>query len=214
MILKCDEITDRLKRTDKSKLVIVPLVLEELEESGSTAVDLRLGTRFLSAKHSRNTVLTVEPEGKKETNKEQRLMESHYIQFGKEFILHPRDFVLGVTLEWIKLPSDLSGYVQGRSSWGRRGLVIATAVGVHSGFSGCLTLEITNLGEVPIAIYPGMSICQLFIHEVKTSTDSTDSSLFFGKSKPILGTISLDDTAKRLAGFNIKDDESEDEKSK
>ena len=79
---------------------------------------------------------------------------------------------------------------------------IATAVGVHSGFSGCLTLEITNLGEVPIAIYPGMTICQLFLHKVQTSEQTSDSTTFFGKSKPVLGRILLDDTARKLAGFN------------
>lgn len=201
MILKSDKIIKRLKQSGKFRLVIEPLNRGKLEKSSSTSIDLRLGTRFLSTKHSRSTVLDIEGKDNKDINKQKRLMESHYIPFGKKYILHPRDFVLGITLEWIKLPPDLSGYVQGRSSWGRRGLVIATAVGVHSGFSGCLTLELTNLGEVPIAIYPGMTICQFFLHEVRTSIKTSDSSLFFGRSKPILGSISLDDTARQLAGL-------------
>lgn len=201
MILKSDKIIERFKANENSRLIIEPLEKTKLEESCSSAVDLRLGTRFLSTKHSRSTVLDIEDKDNKDINKQKRLMESHYIRFGNKFILHPRDFVLGVTLEWIKLPFDLSGYVQGRSSWGRRGLVIATAVGVHSGFSGCLTLELTNLGEVPIAIYPGMTICQLFLHEVKTSIKTSDSTLFFGKSKPILGSIELDSKARKLAGL-------------
>ena len=201
MILKSDIVYERLQAKDETKLVIQPIDIDELKNSGSSSVDMRLGTRFLSTKHSRCTILDIEAEDK-DINKEKRLMESHYVPFGKSFILHPRDFVLGVTLEWIKLPYDLSGYVQGRSSWGRRGLVIATAVGVHSGFSGCLTLEITNLGEVPIAIYPGMTICQLFLHKVQTSEQTSDSTTFFGKSKPVLGRILLDDTARKLAGFN------------
>jgi dCTP deaminase len=200
MIIKSDRVVERLNSTDESQLVIEPLDKEELAKGGSSSVDLRLGTRFLSTKHSRSTILDIESENK-DINKQKRLMEAHYIPFGRKYILHPRDFVLGVTLEWIKLPYDLSGYVQGRSSWGRRGLVIATAVGVHSGFSGCLTLELTNLGEVPIAIYPGMSICQLFLHEVKTNIKTSDSTKFFGKARPILGRISLDKTAKLLSGL-------------
>jgi dCTP deaminase len=199
MILKSDRVLERLNISSESSLVIEPLDKEQLKKSSSSAVDLRLGTRFLSTKHGRSTILDIEGTNK-DINKQQRLMDSHYIPFGNKFILHPRDFVLGVTLEWIKLPFDLSGYVQGRSSWGRRGLVIATAVGVHSGFSGCLTLELTNLGEVPIAIYPGMTICQLFLHQVDTSNKESDSTVFFGKSKPVLGRISLDEIAKKLAG--------------
>ena len=200
MILKSDKVLERIKSKGENQLVIEPLNQETLEDSSSSSVDLRLGTRFLSMKHSRCTILDIEDEYKY-INKQKMLMESHYIQFGRNFILHPRDFVLGITLEWIKLPYDLAGYVQGRSSWGRRGLVIATAVGVHSGFSGCLTLELTNLGEVPIAIYPGMTICQLFLHDVKTSTQASDSTPFFGKSRPVLGRISLDEDemAKLLA---------------
>ena len=199
MILKSDEILKRINQKDSSRLVIVPLNNEALIKSNSTSVDLRLGTRFLSTKHSRCTILDIEHGADSDINMQKRIMESHYVPFGNKFILHPRDFVLGVTMEWIKFPSNLSGYVQGRSSWGRRGLVIATAVGVHSGFSGCLTLELSNLGEVPIAIYPGMTICQLFIHEVKTKSQISDSTIFFGKSKPILGSISLDTIAKKLA---------------
>lgn len=203
MILKADKVLERLKSGDENHLVIQPIDIVALEKSGSSSVDLRLGTRFLSTKHGRSTILDIEHENK-DINKQKRIMEAHYVPFGNKFILHPRDFVLGVTLEWIKLPHDLSGYVQGRSSWGRRGLVIATAVGVHCGFSGCLTLELTNLGEIPIAIYPGMTICQLFLHHVETSIKNTDQTIFFGKSKPILGRISLDETAKLLSGLRIK----------
>jgi len=91
---------------------------------------------------------------------ETMLLKHHYVHFGKEYFLHPRCFVLGVTLEWFKLPSWLGAYVIGKSSWGRRGLLIATASGVHPGFTGCITLEITNVAEVPIAIRPGMMIGQ------------------------------------------------------
>lgn len=199
MILKSDEIYKRLNKTNSERLVITPpLNKEDVKKSHSTSVDLRLGTRFLSTKHSRTTSLDIESPNNADINKQHRLMESHFVRFGNKFFLHPRDFILGVTLEWIQLPFNLSGYVQGRSSWGRRGLIIAMAVGVHSGFSGCLTLELTNLGEVPIAIYPGMTICQLFLHDVKTSSTGSDSTIYYGKSRPTLGSISLDKIALKL----------------
>jgi len=60
------------------------------------------------------------------------------------------------------LPRDLAAFVVGRSSWGRLGLVVATAIGVHPGYRGIITLELTNLGEVPILLYPGWPIAQVF----------------------------------------------------
>jgi len=82
---------------------------------------------------------------------------------------------------------------------GRRGLIIATAAGVHPGFTGCLTLELTNVGEIPIAIKPGMTICQLFLHEVKSKSTEIDKSPFACSRRPALGKVKLDKVAERLA---------------
>ena len=110
---------------------------------------------------------------------EAELTKSYYVPFGEQFILHPGTFVLGVTLEWIRLPRDLAAYVIGRSSWGRYGLIIATATGVHPRFTGCLTLELSNVGEIPIKVKPGASICQLFVHQIESEEPVFfDPSLF------------------------------------
>lgn len=79
-------------------------------------------------------------------------------------MLHPQQFVLGSSLEHVSLPWDMLAYVIGRSSWGRLGLIIATATVVNPGYSGAITLEFTNVGEVPIPLYPGSRICQLVLH--------------------------------------------------
>ena len=97
------------------------------------------------------------------------------------------------------LPKNLAAYVIGKSSWGRRGLIIATATGVHPGFKGCLTLELSNVGELPIAIKPGMKICQLFFHRVETENEELDRSLFIGLRRPTIGKIELDPIARKLA---------------
>jgi dCTP deaminase len=132
---------------------------------------------------------------------ENRLTSKYYVPFTRKYILHPRTFVLGITMEWIRIPGDCAAYVVGKSSWGRRGLIIATAAGVHSGFSGCLTLEMTNLGEIPVEIAPGMQICQLFLHKVETATPSGNSqSNFAGRRMPNLGIIRPDAIAEKLAG--------------
>jgi dCTP deaminase len=202
MLLKADEIAKLLQVRDRpaGPLVIRPLVdLKHLSESGAAAIDLRLGRWFLSFRQSGQGMIKISDAiGARAQSK---LTKSHFVPYGKSYILHPRAFVLGATLEWITLPADLAAYVVGRSSWGRRGLIIATATGVHPGFTGCLTLEITNVGEMPIEIRPGMSICQLFVHKVESNSPARDQSRFIGLRRPTLGTITPDRVANVLAGL-------------
>ena len=140
-----------------------------------------------------------------EQSNERQLTKAHFVPFGGSFYLHPRNFVLGVTLEWIRLPINLAGYVIGRSSWGRRGLVIATAIGVHPGFKGCLTLELSNVGEIAIELRPGIRICQLCLHSVEgLATSYVDRSSFVGRRRPTLGTVKIDEVAARLASPDMK----------
>ncbi len=81
---------------------------------------------------------------------------------GKPIIIHPKEFVLGITMEKIKLPADIAAYVDGRSSLGRLGITAhITSSLVDPGFEGRLVLEISNLGKMPVTIYPGSKICKL-----------------------------------------------------
>jgi len=201
MILKSDEIANLLKsppEKHKDRLIIRPLPdLDKLEKSGAASVDLRLGTWFVSLRHTRFPALRIDDTAEAIGNNS-RLSRTQFVAFGKEFFLQPRGFVLGVTLEWVRFPTNLAGYVIGKSSWGRRGLIIATAAGVHPGFTGCLTLELTNVGEIPIAIKPGIPICQLFLHKT-TQTDLVDKSTFVGLHQPALGKVELDEISRKLA---------------
>lgn len=226
MILKANVIASRMSSQEQADvndpLVITPFPnLEDLKRSGAASVDLRLGTWFSSMRQTRIPVLEVDDElahaakeagitveqlrvfreflPVSEAPSEANLIRPQYVSFGSRFILHPQSFVLGVTLEWIRLPADLAGYVVGRSSWGRRGLIIATAAGVHPGFTGCLTLELTNVGEIPIAIKPGMTICQLFLHSVESKSMEVDKSPFSCSRRPTLGKVTLDSVAEKLA---------------
>jgi dCTP deaminase len=226
MILKANQIANRIISQDdehrKDPLVIAPFPnIEDLKRSGAASIDLRLGTWFCMLRQSKIPTLEVDDElanaahkagllpdqvrimeellPSAKTPSEANLTKAHYVSFGSRFILHPHNFVLGVTLEWIRLPTDLAGYVVGRSSWGRRGLIIATAAGVHPGFTGCLTLELTNVGEIPIVIKPGMTICQLFLHMVNSSSHEIDKSPFSCSRRPTLGKITLDPVAEKLA---------------
>lgn len=188
------------KPDHRDPLVLTPMPdLAELRRSGTASLDLRLGTWFLTPKKTRHPLLDVSsPAGAQPS--EESFTNAHFVPFGKRFILHPHSFVLAATLEWIRMPRDHAGYVTGKSSWGRRGLVIETAPGVHPGFAGCLTLELANVGEIPIAMTPGTEICQLFLHAVSTPASRPGDSSYIGRRQPILGRVKLDEFATRLAG--------------
>lgn len=199
MILKASRIAALLRSgndaTTRDPLVITPTPnLAELETSGSASVDLRLGTWFASLRPARTAAITID-----DGQTANQATKMTYVPFGQDFFLHPSAFVLAVTLEWIRIPGNLAAYVVGKSSWGRCGLIIATATGVHPGFKGCLTLELSNVGEVPIGIRPGMSICQLFMHDVSAGDDHVDGSAFVGSRRPALRRVKLDEVARKLA---------------
>jgi dCTP deaminase len=90
------------------------------------------------------------------------LTELVVVEEDRPFILHPGEFVLGQTLERVTLPNDLVARLEGKSSLGRLGLLIHSTAGfVDSGFSGNLTLELSNVANLPITIFHGMPIGQL-----------------------------------------------------
>lgn len=164
-ILKSADIKNRIlneKRPSK-RLTVTPL-LEPEEQIHGGSLDIRLGNHFLILE--RGMLGQIDPMNQTNVMEEPGTERKLYIPLTKSLVIHPDQFVLGCSLEYLGLPNDLVGYVVGRSSWGRLGLVIATAFGVHAGYKGVITLEITNLGEVPVCVYPGWPIAQMFFHEV------------------------------------------------
>lgn len=182
---------------DRQGISVIPSPdVDELDQSGEAAISLRLGRWFLSMKQTSEPFLDVITDVDRDSP-ESRISKRHFVPFGEHFVIHPGRFVLGSTLEWIRLPSNLSGYVAGKSGWGRRGIVIETAAGVHPAFSGCLTLEITNLGEIPVRLRPGMQICQLFVHAVTGEVVNSRTPLA-GRRRPVLGRVKADKVFDRL----------------
>lgn len=170
--------------------------VDKIAKRGGASIDLRLGRWFQSFRQTRTKSLNIHSlENKVEI--ETSLTKRHFVPFNSEFVIHPGRFVLGATLEWLRLPSHVAGFVTGKSSLGRRGLIIETASGIHPGFSGCLTLELANVGEVPISITPGMEICQIFLYPLKPSSNIT-SGKFSGRRRPALGKIDSDEIVQKL----------------
>lgn len=91
---------------------------------------------------------------------------------GDPFILHPGQFVLASTMEWFKLPANLVGRVDGRSSLGRLGVLMhATAGFIDPGFEGKITLELSNVNQMPVVLKPGMRVCQISFEQTSTPAE-------------------------------------------
>lgn len=94
------------------------------------------------------------------------------VEEGRAFILHPGEFVLGATAERVRLPNDLVARLEGKSSLGRLGLLIHSTAGyVDPGWDGYLTLELSNVANLPITIYAGMKIGQISFFQLSTEAD-------------------------------------------
>ena len=144
------------------RLVITPILCEK--QIGDVSVDMRLGNQFIVFRMHKFGVFKPYATPRDTLR---NMQERQVVAFGKPFVLHPRMLTLGCTFEYICMPSDLEGQLEGRSSWARLGLQIATATSVEPGFKGVLTLELLNLGTIPIELYPGVRIAQLFLREAK-----------------------------------------------
>ena len=100
---------------------------------------------------------------------------------GEPFVLHPGEFVLGSTLECCTLPDDLAGRLEGKSSLGRLGLLTHSTAGfIDAGFEGHITLELSNVANLPITLYPGMKIGQISFFEMTTPAERPYGSAGLG----------------------------------
>jgi dCTP deaminase len=197
-ILSGRAIRDRLHHRElELRLFLQPLLVEsEQLRDEQACVDIRLGTEFrftIPARADSIDTLSLDPSARDVPY--QRL----YMPLGSFVVAHPHQLLLGQSLEYMRFPNDLAGYVVGRSSWGRRGLVVATAIAIHPGFSGILTLELRNLGDVPLRLYPGDTIAQLVVHDVFDACGpATPAGQFVGSTSPELGRMRYSITEKKL----------------
>ncbi|MBI4759084.1 MAG: dCTP deaminase [Chloroflexi bacterium] len=154
----------------KKDLVVTP-ILDLSQQLGSSTLDVRLGTRFLAQKSS--SLIYLDPlrqAAQIEADKLQYEVE-YTLQSTQAYVLHPGEFVLASTLEYVVIPADLTARLDGRSSWGRAGLEVhATAGFVASGFEGTITFELKNVSRMPIPLYPMLRVAQLSFYEIGPNT--------------------------------------------
>ncbi len=158
----------------------------------ASSLDLRLGNTFKLYEHSRFAILDpMKPESFAGN------MRTIVVPPGESFIVQPGEFVLGVTCEVVTVPDDLVVRVEGRSSLGRLGIIIHSTAGfVDPGFSGTITLEISNLNRLPVALYPGMRICQIAFEKMtspaETPYNKKPGSKYQGQVLPEESRLSAD----------------------
>lgn len=146
----------------RGRIVIDPVDPDDIQPS---SVDLHLGDGFQVFRNSRLPYIDPECE-------QQGLTEPVIASVSEPFVLHPGEFALGTTVERIGLPDDLVGRLEGKSSLGRLGLLIHSTAGyVDPGWEGKLTLELSNVANLPIVLTPGMEIGQISFSQMTTPVD-------------------------------------------
>lgn len=185
--LSTQELTLRLYSPNDDRLVVTPLLPDF---ASGASIDLRLGNTFIVFVRSRTA--SFDPlEEHQDPRQVQRAMQ---LAWGDTFVLHPAELVLAATLEYLVLPADLSAQVISRSSYGRLGLLSATAVQVHPHFHGCLTLELVNLGTVPLLLTPGERVAQLVLAPT-SATPPPSPSKYHCPVGPEFSKVRTDDEA-------------------
>ncbi len=153
MILSDSQIHNRIER---GEIVFEPEIDEEVQLQPAS-VDLLLGTSFCTFRP--DAYACIDPSDKDQLA---QLTKAHTLEPGQFFILHPGHFALATTVEYVKVPTDLVGRVEGRSSLGRLGVMVHVTAGfIDPGFEGHITLELANVGPLPVKLAPGSRICQI-----------------------------------------------------
>ena len=161
-----------------------------------SSVDLHLDREFRVFRNNRYPYIDVRQQ-------QPDLTELVSVEDDEPFILHPGEFVLGQTLEWIELPDDLVSRIEGKSSLGRIGLLIHSTAGyVDPGWRGNLTLELSDVANLPIALYYGMKIGQISFFRMSSAVERPYGSRelgskYQGQSTPTASAFYRDFEASR-----------------
>jgi dCTP deaminase len=163
-------------RDIRAEIAAGRLGIDPYEESliQPSSVDVRLDALFRVFNNTRYT--HIDP-----STRQDELTTLVEPKEGEPFVLHPGEFVLGSTLERCSLPGDLAGRLEGKSSLGRLGLLTHSTAGfIDPGFTGHITLELSNVANLPITLWPGMKIGQLCLFRLTSPAEHPYGSAVYG----------------------------------
>ncbi len=189
---------DIMKALDEGRIKIDPPP-DLPTQLGSVSVDFRLGATFMMFEHSRHSY--IDPRHPQSIGEAMRTIE---VAIDEPFIMQPGDFALASTVESLELPDDLLGRLEGRSSIARLGITVhSTAAVFEPGWFGTATMEMSNLGRMAVALYPGMRICafsfQTVSSPVLTPYRQKRNAKYAGQMTPRASLLSEEN---RLAGLS------------
>lgn len=165
MLLSDIDIARRLVDPEPDRRLVITPIINAAQQFGPSSLDVHLSTDFQRLENINRPCLKFD----QRPDEDKAYTERVILSAGGKFYLHPGEFVLASTLEYFKFPDDLAGRIEGRSSWGRRGLLVhATAGFVDPGFAGVLTFELSNAGRLPIELTPGLRIGQVCFFQLLT----------------------------------------------
>ena len=203
MVLSDTEILE-LILTDQ--LVFTPLI-SATRQIGTSSVDVRLGTEFRMIRIDKQTHFDLDLPTEKIRDQIRQYTEHVHVEPLQPFILHPNEFALASTLEYIILPQNIAGRLDGRSTWGRVGLQVHSTAGlVDPGFEGTLTFELHNMGKLPLPLFPGVRIAQISFYPCvgvsQRYSDRPDSK--YARSTATLDTMFYEDFEYRQIQERIR----------
>jgi dCTP deaminase len=155
-------------RTLREQIAAARIVIEPLDEAciQPSSIDVKLDSYFRVFRNHTAGIIDVKADMT-------TLTELVEVPADGVFMLHPGEFVLGSTLERVGVPNDLVARIEGKSSLGRLGLLIHSTAGfIDAGFDGHVTLELANVANLPITLYPGMKIGQISFLQMTTPADN------------------------------------------
>lgn len=159
-----------------------PLTAESIQPA---SIDCRLGDHFLTVDDFNMEGLTLDTDVRYREHR------------GESITLPPHSFLLATTMEWVKLPADLTAFVEGRSSIGRLGLFIQNAGWVDPGFEGRITLELYNASSLPIRLQAGRRVCQLVFCKMDQAALNPYQGKYQGQEQSVGSRVFQDSEAKR-----------------
>ncbi len=168
-------------RTIRAQIEAGRLVVDPFDESllQPSSLDVRISNEFRVFHNNRHPYIDVR-------RPQADLTELVSVAPGEQFILHPGEFVLGSTVEVVGIPDDLVARLEGKSSLGRLGLLIHSTAGyIDPGWHGTITLELSNVARLPIAIYPDMPIGQISFLQLTTPVDRPYTGKYAGQQGPV-----------------------------
>ncbi len=190
-------LSDRdIKKVIKNKKLVFNPSLSK-NQIGPASIDLKLGSIFKIFDISKQSLLDT-----KKGLPDKDFIITKKVRAGEAFILHPNNFILASTKEYVKVPDNIVLKVEGKSTLARMGILVHTAGFIDPGFEGTLTLEISNQSNLPVALYSDMHICQIAVEFLSSPAEvpynKRKKSLYSKSKGPIAAkTNNLFDKSKK-----------------